>query len=96
VDWSLSNTMTADWCADTLQTSFRIYGCPEIINSDKGSQFTSDTYIRLLKGKSIKISMDSRDKAQDNIYIERLWRSVKQENITIKKINLHRWKQKLN
>ena len=40
--------------------------------------------------------MDSRDKAQDNIYIERLWRSVKQENITIKKINLHRWKQKLN
>ena len=45
VGWSLSNTMTADWCADTLQTCFSIYGCPEIINSDQGSQFTSDTYI---------------------------------------------------
>jgi putative transposase len=59
VGWSLSNTMTADWCADTLQTAFSIYGCPEIINSDQGCQFTSDCYTGLLKEKRIKISMDS-------------------------------------
>jgi putative transposase len=66
-----------------LQTAFSIYGCPEIINSDQGCQFTSDSYTGQLKEKGIKISMDSKGRALDNIYIERLWRSVKQENIYI-------------
>lgn len=81
VGWGLSNTMTADWCCSIVQEAIDTYGTPEIINSDQGSQFTSDIYIELLKAKQIKISMDSRGRAIDNIFIERLWRSIKYECI---------------
>ena len=79
VGWSVSNTMTAPWCVAVLKEAIERHGCPEIINSDQGSQFTSVEYVQLLEGNNIAISMDSRGRALDDIYIERLWRSVKQE-----------------
>ena len=81
VGWSLSNTMTAQWCVAALREAFERHGCPEIVNSDQGSQFTSEDYVNLLKSNDIKISMDSRGRALDEIFIERLWRSVKQEYV---------------
>ena len=83
VCWSVSNTMTAEWCCEVLKEAIAAYGCPEIINSDQGSRFTSSDYINLLKENNILISMDSRGRALDDIYIERLWRSVKQECVYI-------------
>lgn len=79
VGWDVSNTMTASWCCSVLSDAIERHGKPDIINSDQGSQFTSSEYIDLLKCKGIKISMDGRGRALDDIYIERLWRSVKQE-----------------
>jgi len=81
VGWGLSNSMTAEWCVSLIEQAIATHGVPQIINSDQGSQFTSDTYVALLKTNGIKISMDSKGRAIDNIYIERLWRSVKYENI---------------
>ena len=81
VGWSLSNTMTARWCVEVLKEAFERHGCPEIINSDQGSQFTSTEYAGLLEKNKIAISMDSRGRALDDIFIERLWRSVKQEYV---------------
>jgi len=89
VGWGLSNTMTAEWCVDVLKEAIAQYGKPEIINSDQGSQFTSDQYINYLKSCEIKISMDGKGRALDNVFIERLrllseveiWRSVKQEYV---------------
>jgi len=71
--------MTAEWCAGVLEEAIARHGKPDIINSDQGSQFTSDCYIDLLKTNEIQISMDGKGRAMDNIFIERLWRSVKQE-----------------
>jgi putative transposase len=81
VGWSLSNTMTAEWCASTLEEAICRHGKPDIVNSDQGSQFTADCYIDLLKSDEIQISMDGRGRALDNVFIERLWRSVKQEYV---------------
>jgi len=81
VGWSVSNTMTAEWCVGVLEEVISHNGKPEIINSDQGSQFTSDCYIELLKSKEILISMDGRGRALDNVFVERLWRSVKQEYV---------------
>lgn len=79
--WSLSNTMSADWCCEVLQETIEKHGKPEIFNTDQGSQFTSDVFIKVLTDNEIKISMDGKGRALDNIYIERLWRSVKYEHI---------------
>lgn len=81
VGWALSNSMTAEWCTSIINDAIIKYGVPEIINSDQGSQFTSEIYIKLLTEHKIQISMDSKGRAIDNIYIERLWRSVKYENV---------------
>lgn len=81
VHWSLSNTMSADWCTEVLIGAIKNHGTPEIFNTDQGSQFTSDTFINALKVNNIKISMDGKGRALDNIFIERLWRSVKYENV---------------
>jgi len=81
VGWSVSNTMTAEWCAGVIEEAISRYGTPEIINSDQGCQFTSDCYVELLKTRNIQISMDGKGRALDNIFIERLWRSVKQEYV---------------
>jgi putative transposase len=81
VNWGISNTMTAEWCCQLVEEGINIHGKPEIINSDQGSQFTSQEYIEMLSNKGIKISMDCKGRAIDNIFIERLWKSVKYECI---------------
>ena len=73
--------MTAEWCRDIVKEAIETHGKPEIINSDQGCQFTSETYIRLLKDNEILISMDGKGRAIDNIFVERLWRSIKYEHI---------------
>ena len=81
VQWSLSNTMSAQWCTEVLQEAIKNHGIPEIFNTDQGSQFTSEVFINTLKDNGINISMDGKGRALDNIFIERLWRSVKYENV---------------
>ena len=83
VGWSISNTMTSEWCRHVLEEAISINGYPEIINSDQGSQFTADEYTSLFSADDIptKISMDGKGRCIDNIFIERLWRSVKYECI---------------
>jgi putative transposase len=81
VSWGVSNSMTAEWCTEIVTGAIATQGKPEIINSDQGSQFTSEVYINLLKENDIQISMDGRGRAIDNIFIERLWRTVKYEHI---------------
>ncbi len=81
LNWSISNSMTADWCIELLEDTIQVHGAPEIHNSDQGSQYTSQEYIETLKKHQIKISMDGKGRALDNVYIERFWRSIKQEKI---------------
>lgn len=81
VGWGVSNTMSAEWCVDIVEQAIKTYGKPEIINSDQGSQFTSDIYVKTLNDHEIQISMDGKGRAIDNIFIERLWRTVKYEHI---------------
>lgn len=83
VNWSLSNSMSAEWCTEVLKEAIKNHGTPEIFNTDQGSQFTSDIFINTLIDNNIKISMDGKGRALDNIYIERLWRSVKYEDVYI-------------
>jgi putative transposase len=81
VGWGISNSMTAEWCCDIVDCAIRQHGQPEILNSDQGSQFTSELYINLLKENNVQISMDGKGRAIDNIFIERLWRTVKYEHV---------------
>lgn len=77
----ISNTMEASWCKDIVEQAIVKNGTPEIFNTDQGSQFTGELFTSYLLANKIKISMDGRGRATDNIYTERLWRSVKQEKI---------------
>ncbi len=81
VNWSISNTMTAQWCQQVVEDAIAMHGQPEIINSDQGSQFTAFEYTGLLTDREnpIQISMDGKGRCIDNIFIERLWKSVKYE-----------------
>lgn len=83
VGWSLSNTMTSEWCKQTLQDTIDQYGKPEILNTDQGSQFTAYEFCDWVTHpqQGIKLSMDGKGRAIDNIFIERLWRSVKYEYV---------------
>lgn len=81
VGWSLSYEMTARWCFAVLREAFRYQGCPEIVNSNQGSQFASADDVELSEDNGIAISMDSHDRALDDIFVERLWRRVKQEYV---------------
>ena len=81
LSWRISNTMDADFCVDSLEEAIRMHGKPEIFNSDQGSQFTSDAFTGVLKREGIRISMDGRGRAYDNIFVERLWRNVKHEHV---------------
>jgi putative transposase len=85
LNWSVSNTMTADWCAGVLGDTIEKYGKPEIFNTDQGSQYTSEIHTNLLINNNIKISMDGKGCAIDNIYIERLWRTLKYENVYLQR-----------
>jgi putative transposase len=79
--WRLSNTMDARFCVEALNEALARYGRPEIFNTDQGSQFTSADFTNVLKGAGVAISMDGRGRCMDNIFIERLWRSLKYEAV---------------
>ena len=79
--WRLSNTLTTDFCLAALEEALARYGVPEIFNSDQGSQFTSEDWLDQLKAAGCRISMDGKGRWIDNVFIERLWRSVKYENV---------------
>ena len=81
LSWRISNSMEAVFCVDCLEEALRTHGKPEIFNSDQGSQFTSAVFTGVLKREGIVISMDGRGRAFDNIFVERLWRSVKHEDV---------------
>jgi len=81
LSWRISNSMEAAFCVDCLEDALREHGKPEVFNSDQGSQFTSDDFTDVLKREDIAISMDGRGRAYDNIFVERLWRSVKHEDV---------------
>jgi putative transposase len=84
LSWRVSNTMTPDFCVEALQEALRKYGKPEIFNTDQGSQFSSGEWLDTLKGAGVQISMDGKGRWIDNVFIERLWRSVKYENIYLR------------
>jgi putative transposase len=79
--WRLSNTMEATFCVEALEEALRRFGPPEIFNTDQGSQFTSEDWTTPLKAAGVAISMDGKGRWIDNIFIERLWRSVKYEDV---------------
>ena len=82
--WRLSNTLTTDFCLDALHEALSRYGCPEIFNTDQGSQFTSSEFTGALLAHSIRISMDGKGCWRDNVFVERLWKSVKYEEVYLK------------
>jgi len=82
--WRISNTMDTSFCLAALDDALARYGRPEIFNTDQGSQFTSAAFTGALAGAGIKISMDGRGRWMDNVFIERLWRSLKHEDIYLK------------
>jgi putative transposase len=89
IDWAtrrvlshrVSISMTADFCVEALEDAIAKYGAPEIFNTDQGSQFTSDDFTKVLKAYQIKISMDGKGRWIDNVFVERLWKSVKYEHV---------------
>jgi putative transposase len=82
--WRLSNCLDVSFCIDALEEAIRKYGCPKIFNTDQGSQFTSDAFTSVLKTNTIQISMDGRGRWMDNVFIERVWRSLKYEEVYLK------------
>ena len=81
LSWRLSNTMTVGFCIEALEEALRQHGRPEIFNSDQGAQFTSPEFTGVLKREGVTISMDGKGRATDNIFIERVWRSLKYEDV---------------
>jgi len=82
--WQLSNTLDSRFCVECLEQALSRYGAPDIFNTDQGCQFTSDAFTSVLKLHKITISMDGRGRALDNIFVERLWRSVKHEDVYLR------------
>lgn len=84
LSWRISHSMENSFCIDCLEDAISLYGKPDIFNTDQGSQFTSHAFIQVLETEKIKISMDGRGRALDNIFVERLWRTVKYEDIYLR------------
>ncbi len=84
LSWRISNTQDARFCVDCLEEALAHYGKPEVFNSDQGSQYTSTEFTAALRREGVAISMDGRGRAFDNIFVERLWRSVKHEDVYLK------------
>ena len=81
LSWRLSNTLSTDFCIEAVQDAIDLYGTPEIFNTDQGSQFTSLEFTALLREKGVAVSMDGRGCWRDNVFIERLWKSIKYEEV---------------
>jgi len=84
LSWRLSNTLEADFCVEALREAIEKHGIPDIFNTDQGTQFTSQNFIGVLTSHNISISMDGRGRCLDNIFVERLWRTIKYENVYLK------------
>jgi len=84
LSWRFSNTLESAFCADALEEAITKYGCPDIFNTDQGSQFTAEAFTNTLRSNGIAISMDGKGRWMDNVFIERLWKSVKYEDIYLK------------
>ena len=84
LSWRLSNTLDTSFCREALEEALSLYGTPQLFNTDQGSQFTSDDFTDMLKKNNIRISMDGQGRWMDNVFIERLWKSVKYEDIYLK------------
>jgi putative transposase len=87
LSWRLSNTLDTRFCTDALTEALERYGCPEIFNTDQGSQFTSQEFTSVLNESGVAISMDGRGRCMDNIFIERLWRSLKYEAVYLHELS---------
>ena len=83
LSWQISNTLEVSFCVEALQSAITQDGTPEIFNSDQGSQFSSNRFTACLRAKGVQISRDGRGRCYDNIFIERLWRSLKDELIDL-------------
>jgi putative transposase len=81
LSWRLSNSLTTDFCIEAVEEAIQRYGMPEIFNTDQGSQFTSTEFVNLIQGHGIQISMDGKGRWVDNVFVERLWKSVKYEEV---------------
>jgi putative transposase len=81
LSWRLSNTLTTDFCLEAVEEAIDRYGVPEIFNTDQGSQFTSTEFTGLLKENGIRISMDGKGSWRDNVFVERLWRTIKYDEV---------------
>jgi putative transposase len=84
LSWSISNTLTNDFCIEALEKALSEWGNPEIFNTDQGAQFTAKNFTQVLKDHKIQISMDGKGRALDNVFVERLWRTVKYEDIYLR------------
>lgn len=81
LSWRLSNSLSSDFCVEALEEAIAKFGPPEIFNTDQGSQFTGAAFIGVLKAHGIRISMDGKGRWRDNVFVERLWKSVKYEEV---------------
>ena len=79
--WRLSNTLDAYFCVEALQEALRRFGTPEIFNTDQGAQFTSEAFTQVLLSHDVRISMDGKGRCLDNVFVERLWRSLKYDEV---------------
>lgn len=81
LSWRLSNSLTTDFCIEAVEDAIQRHGTPEIVNTDQGSQFTSKVFVELIQGHGIRMSMDGKGRWVDNVFVERLWKSVKYEEV---------------
>ena len=81
LSWRVSNTLDTTFCVDALEEALERFGQPEIFNTDQGSQFTAEAFTKVLRDRGVAVSMDGRGRCLDNIFVERLWRSVKYEEV---------------
>ena len=84
LSWRVSNTLDTEFCIEALEEALRRFGAPEIFNTDQGAQFTSEPFTGVLKGHGVDISMDGKGRWVDNVFVERLWRSVKYEDVYLR------------
>jgi len=81
LSWRLSNSLSTSFCIEALQEALERHGPPDIFNSDQGAQFTDKAFVAVLQGRGVQVSMDGKGRCMDNVFVERLWRSVKYEEV---------------
>ena len=84
LSWRVANTLDTDFCVEALEEALERFGKPEIFNTDQGAQFTSEAFTAVLKAHDIEISMNGKGRWVDNVFVERLWRSVKYEDVYLR------------